>query len=160
MEQSSRNFKLSSINRKFWVAFASLNRYFTENSRWVPLMSPKRVLLTFGTFKMSFPLKAYVVSLNEINSFKVSGSFYKSRVDKPNRGFYSISAPCRWVLLLKSLRSSSNVVRLSLNANWTALSLNFSSFSAEPLLQKCQVCARQSKCRYSFLYRKAKTATC
>ena len=35
MEQSSRNFKLFSSNREFWAAFASPNRYFTENSRWV-----------------------------------------------------------------------------------------------------------------------------
>ena len=35
-------------------------------------LSPKRVVLSLGTFKMSFPLKAYVVSRNEINSFKFS----------------------------------------------------------------------------------------
>ena len=37
------------------------------------VLSPKRVVLSLGTFKMSFPLKAYVVSRNEINSFKLSG---------------------------------------------------------------------------------------
>ena len=36
-------------------------------------LSPKRVVLTFGTFKMSFPLKAYVVCCNKIYSFKPSG---------------------------------------------------------------------------------------
>ena len=37
-------------------------------------LSPKRVVLTFGTFKMSFPLKAYVVCCNnKIYSSKPSG---------------------------------------------------------------------------------------
>ena len=39
MERSSRNFQPSSSKRKFQAKFASLNRYFTENSRWVPLTS-------------------------------------------------------------------------------------------------------------------------
>ena len=37
MERSSRNFQSSSNDRKFQAIFASLNRYFTENARWVPL---------------------------------------------------------------------------------------------------------------------------
>ena len=36
--QSPRNFQPSSSTRKFQVVFASPNRYFTENSRWVPLI--------------------------------------------------------------------------------------------------------------------------
>ena len=38
MERSSRNFKPISSNRKCEATFASWNRYFTENSRWVPLI--------------------------------------------------------------------------------------------------------------------------
>ena len=38
-----------------------------------PGLSPKRVALTLGMFKLSFLLKAYVVSRNDINSFKFSG---------------------------------------------------------------------------------------
>ena len=37
MEQSSRNFQPSSSDRKFQAIFASPNRYFRENSCWVPL---------------------------------------------------------------------------------------------------------------------------
>ena len=37
MERSSRNFQPSSSNRKFQAILASPNRYFTENSGWVPL---------------------------------------------------------------------------------------------------------------------------
>ena len=37
MDESSRTFQPSSSNRKFQAIFASLNRYFTENSRWVPI---------------------------------------------------------------------------------------------------------------------------
>ena len=37
IEQSPRNFYPSSSNRKFYSIFASPNRYFIENSRWVPL---------------------------------------------------------------------------------------------------------------------------
>ena len=37
MERSSRNFQPSSSYRKFQAIFASPNRYFRENSRWVPL---------------------------------------------------------------------------------------------------------------------------
>ena len=44
--------------------FQILGAWYSEE------LSPKRVVLTFGTFKMSFPLEAYVVSRNEINSFK------------------------------------------------------------------------------------------
>ena len=39
MERSSRNFQPSSSQRKFQAKFASPNRYFTENSRWVPLLN-------------------------------------------------------------------------------------------------------------------------
>ena len=38
MEESSRNFYAPSDYRKFWATFASLKRYFTENSPWVPLI--------------------------------------------------------------------------------------------------------------------------
>ena len=37
MERSSRSFQPSQAVRKFQAIFASPNRYFTENSRWVPL---------------------------------------------------------------------------------------------------------------------------
>ena len=37
MERSSRNFQSSSNDRKLQAKFASANRYFTENARWVPL---------------------------------------------------------------------------------------------------------------------------
>ena len=37
MEQSSRNFRPSSSYRKVQAIFVSSNRYFRENSRWVPL---------------------------------------------------------------------------------------------------------------------------
>ena len=36
MERSSRNYQPSSSKRKLQAAFASPNRYFKENSRWVP----------------------------------------------------------------------------------------------------------------------------
>ena len=36
-ERSSRNFQPSSSYRKFQAIFASPNRYFRKNSRWVPL---------------------------------------------------------------------------------------------------------------------------
>ena len=39
MERSSRNFQPSSSNRKFQAVFTSSNRHFTENSRWVLLIS-------------------------------------------------------------------------------------------------------------------------
>ena len=39
MERSSRNFQPSSSCRKLQAIFASPNRYFPENSRWVPLIS-------------------------------------------------------------------------------------------------------------------------
>ena len=42
MERSSRNFLPSSNKRKFQAIFASPNRYFTENSRWVPLNNTLR----------------------------------------------------------------------------------------------------------------------
>ena len=38
MERSSINFQSSSSNRKFQATFASPNGYFTENSRWMPLI--------------------------------------------------------------------------------------------------------------------------
>ena len=38
MERSSRNLQPSLSKRKFQVIFSSPNRYFTENSRWVPLI--------------------------------------------------------------------------------------------------------------------------
>ena len=37
IEWSFRNFQPSSSYRIFYVIFASSNRYFSENSRWVPL---------------------------------------------------------------------------------------------------------------------------
>ena len=38
MEKSSTNFQPSLSYRKFQAIFPSPNRYFTENSRWVPLV--------------------------------------------------------------------------------------------------------------------------
>ena len=38
MECSSRNSKQFSSNKKFYAIFASLNKYYTENNRWVPLL--------------------------------------------------------------------------------------------------------------------------
>ena len=97
-------------------------------------LSPKRVVLTFDTFKMSFPLKAHVVSRNAINSFKLSGFdllFTSLKTDQRILlNLCSIRVP-----LPKSLRSSSYVVCLCQKANRTALSFTFSSFSAELLLQ-------------------------
>ena len=42
MERSSINFQPFSSKRKFQAIFASSNRYFTENSRWVPLNNTLR----------------------------------------------------------------------------------------------------------------------
>ena len=42
MERSSRNFYPSPRNRIFYSIFASSNRYFTENNRWVPLSDPAK----------------------------------------------------------------------------------------------------------------------
>ena len=47
MERPSRNFQPSSSNRKLQAIFASPNRYFTENSRWVLL--PKLYDIFLGT---------------------------------------------------------------------------------------------------------------
>ena len=38
MERSARNVWSPSSNRKLYATFASPNRYFTENSRWVSLL--------------------------------------------------------------------------------------------------------------------------
>ena len=69
-------------------------------------LGPKRIVLTFGTFKMSFPLKAYVVSRNEINSFKLSG-FVLLKKKKKNEQRILLNLCSIRVLLPKSLRSSS-----------------------------------------------------
>ena len=45
MERSFGNFQPSSSNKKFQAIFASLNRYFTENSRWVPLKKSINVFI-------------------------------------------------------------------------------------------------------------------
>ena len=84
-------------------------------------LSPKRVVLTFGTFKMSFPLKAYVVSLNEINSFKLFGFVLLFTSLKTEQRILLNLCSFR-VLLNKSLRSSSYIVCLSLKTNRIALS--------------------------------------
>ena len=104
-------------------------------------LSPKRVVLTFGTFKMFIPLKAHVVSRNAINSVKLSGFVLLFTSLKTDQRILLNLCSIR-VLLPKSLRSSSYVVCLCQKTNRTALSFTFSSFSAELLLQKCQVCAQ------------------
>ena len=94
---------------------------------------------------MSFPLKAYVFSRNEINSFKLSGFLLLFTSLKTEQRILLILCSIK-VLLPKSLRNSLYVECLSQKTKRTALSFSFSSFSAELLLQKCQVCAQQSKC--------------
>ena len=47
MERSFGNLQLSSSNRKFQAIFASLDRYFTENSCWVPCTTCIRKLVYF-----------------------------------------------------------------------------------------------------------------
>ena len=48
MEQSSRHFQPSSSYIKFQTIFASPNRYFTENGRWVPLKLPCKAGAKWG----------------------------------------------------------------------------------------------------------------
>ena len=48
MERSTRNFQPSSSNGNFYALFASPNRYFTENTRWVPLVVARCEIYTGG----------------------------------------------------------------------------------------------------------------
>ena len=72
MERSSRNFQLSSSNRKFQAIFASPNRYFIENSRWVPLpywhLASKFVTSANGRVR---PPKRHYVNLGKTISSQI-----------------------------------------------------------------------------------------
>ena len=71
MELSSRNFQPSSSKRKFQAKFASPNRYFTENSRWVPMNNTLQWSAK-GINKIKLPLSTtgeksgYFITLNRI----------------------------------------------------------------------------------------------
>ena len=63
MEQSSRNFSFPQAIRRFSALFASPSRYFTENSRWVPLIMAgvggcnyRRFECACGCMKLNFLL--------------------------------------------------------------------------------------------------------
>jgi len=61
--------------------FSTFIPAFFDFSGNIAALSSKRVVLTLGTFELSFLLKAYVVSRKEIHSFKFSGpgSYYYLR---------------------------------------------------------------------------------
>ena len=88
MERSYRNFLPSSSKRKFQATCASPNRYFTENSRWVPLilylpcvcqepLSPIRACL--GLFILEYLVISYLMEPRENNQHNYFASICRKK---------------------------------------------------------------------------------
>ena len=98
----------------------------------------KHMLCATPEWHMPFLSRHMLFLVMRLTHSSCPGSFYVFTSLKTEQRILLNLCSIR-VLLPKSLRSSSYVVCLSLKPNRTARSCTFSSFSAELVLQKCQV---------------------
>ena len=82
MEWSSRNF--SPGERKFWAKFASPNRHFTENSRW---MSLTRTVKTNNRSNCSTLLHFLAVDLHDYNVKRPETSWFSRFMEEMWLGY-------------------------------------------------------------------------
>ena len=73
MERSSGNLKPSSSNRKFWTIFASPDRYFTEHSRWEPLIYTSLMIVYYcaSLFTYKYVFFRHLIVKNFVKTYSL-----------------------------------------------------------------------------------------